>query len=199
MRSRRLAWMAILLIATILTFSVGIAFASSEGHSEESVWTYGFSGKMTWRIINSLVLIAALWYLLKKPIATFFRERKAQIAQDLEDAKLQRDKAERTLKDYEVKMAGMEQEIERLKAELKKSAAAESEKVVANADRMAATMVESAKLAAEQEVRKAKAELQAESVDLAVEMAEALISEKIGDDDQKKIVEEYLSKVGGMK
>jgi F-type H+-transporting ATPase subunit b len=96
-------------------------------------------------------------------------------------------------------MAGMEQEIERLKAELKKSAAAESEKVVANADRMASAMVESAKLAAEQEVRKAKAELQAESVDLAVEMAEALIREKIGDDDQKKIVEEYLSKVGGMK
>jgi F-type H+-transporting ATPase subunit b len=154
---------------------------------------------MTWRIINSLVLLAALWYLLKKPIATFFKERKAQIAKDLEDAKLQREKAERTLKDYEAKMAGMEQEIERLKAELKKSAAAEGEKVVANADRMAATMVESAKLAAEQEVRKAKAELQAESVDLAVEMAEALIREKIGDDDQKKIIEEYLSKVGGMK
>jgi len=199
MRSKRLAWIAVLLVATILAFSVGIAFASSEGHGEENVWNYGFSGKMTWRIINSLVLLAALWYLLKKPIATFFKERKAQIAKDLEDAKLQREKAERTLKDYEAKMAGMEQEIERLKAELKKSAAAEGEKVVANADRMAATMVESAKLAAEQEVRKAKAELQAESVDLAVEMAEALIREKIGDDDQKKIIEEYLSKVGGMK
>jgi len=199
MKSKRLAWIAILLVATILSFSVGIAIAASEGHGEETVWNYGFSGKMTWRIINSLVLIVVLWYLLKKPIATFFKERKAQIAKDLEDAKLQREKAERTLKDYEAKMAGMEQEIERLKAELKKSAAAEGEKVVANADRMAAAMVESAKLAAEQEVRKAKAELQAESVDLAVEMAEALISEKIGDDDQKKIVEEYLSKVGGMK
>ena len=199
MRSKKLAWIAVLLVVTILAFSVGLAIASSEGHGEESIWNYGLTGKMTWRIINSLVLLAALWYLLNKPIATFFRERKAQIAKDLEDAKLQREKAERTLKDYEAKMAGMEQEIDRLKAELKKSAAAESEKVLANADRMAATMVESAKLAAEQEVRKAKVSLQTESVDLAVELAEALIREKINNDDQKKIVEEYLSKVGGMK
>ena len=199
MRSKRLTWIALLLVATILSFSIGIAFAATEGHGEDSTWNYGVTGKMTWRIINSLVLLVVMWYLLKKPTATFFRERKAQIAKDLEDAKLQRERAERTLKEYEAKMAGMEKEIERLKAEIKKSADVESEKVLANADRMAAAMVESARLAAEQEVRKAKAELQAESVDLAVEMAEAVISEKIRDDDQKKIVEEYLSKVGGMK
>lgn len=197
MRSKRLVYTALALIATILVFSVGIAFAA-EGHGEESVWNYGLTGKMTWRIVNSIVLIVALWYLLKNPIAGFFKERKAQIAKDLEDAKLQREKAEATLKEYEAKMAGMEQEIDRLKEELKKSADVEGEKIIANANRMAETMIESAKLAAEQEVRKAKAEIQAEGVDLAVEMAEALISEKIGDSDQKKIVDEYLSKVGGM-
>ena len=44
--------------------------------------------------------------------------------------------------------------------ELKKAADVESEKVVPNADRMAAGMVEAAKLAAEQEVRKAKVDLE---------------------------------------
>ncbi len=43
-------------------------------------------------------------------------------------------------------------------------------------------MVESAKLAAEQEVRKAKSILKNEAVGLAVGMAESLIREKINED-----------------
>jgi F-type H+-transporting ATPase subunit b len=60
-------------------------------------------------------------------------------------------------------------------------------------------MVESAKVAADQEVRKAKMILKNEAVGLAVELAESLIREKINEDDRKRIVEEYLVKVGGMK
>jgi F-type H+-transporting ATPase subunit b len=86
-----------------------------------------------------------------------------------------------------------------MRDELRKAAGVESEKVVSNADRMAATMVESAKLAADQEVRKAKMILKNEAVGLAVELAESLIREKINEDDRKRIVEEYLVKVGGMK
>lgn len=86
-----------------------------------------------------------------------------------------------------------------MRDELRKAAGVESEKVVANADRMAASMVESAKVAADQEVRKAKMILKNEAVGLAVELAESLIREKINEDDRKRIVEEYLVKVGGMK
>ena len=64
---------------------------------------------------------------------------------------------------------------------------------------MAESMVEAAKVTAEQEVRKAKAALKAEAVELAVELAEALVREKINEGDHKRLVEEYLDKVGGMK
>ncbi len=121
------------------------------------------------------------------------------IRRDLEDAKEQKAQAERKLKEYEDKLAGMEQELEGMRAELKKAADVESEKVVANAERMASSMVETAKLAAEQEVRKAKTALRNEAVELAMELAESLIREKINDTDRKKIVEDYLGKVGGMK
>ena len=129
----------------------------------------------------------------------FFSERKAQISKDLEEAKEQRDKAQALLTEYEKKLAGMEQELEKLRAELQKSADAESVKITANAEKMAGSMVEAAKLAAEQEVRKARSTLKNEAVAMAVQLAESLICEKINDADRKKIVEDYLVKVGGIK
>lgn len=107
--------------------------------------------------------------------------------------------AERTIAEYEKKIGEMGRELDNMRDELRKAAGVESEKVVSNADRMAASMVESAKVAAEQEVRKAKKILKNEAVGLAVELAESLIREKINEDDRKRIVEEYLVKVGGMK
>ncbi|MFH0823802.1 MAG: ATP synthase F0 subunit B [Pseudomonadota bacterium] len=173
------------------------AWAASGGHGDApSIWT---TTLLVARVVNAILLIAALVYFVKKPLTSFFSDRKLQIQAELEDAKRKSEEAERLIKEYESKMISMGDELNRMRDELKKSAETESEKVVANADRMAASMIEAAKLAAEQEVRKAKAALRAEAVDLAVQMAEALIREQIDSEDQKRIVEDYLAKVGGMK
>lgn len=194
MKLRRYAWLTPFLLV-ILT--AGVALAAAEGHGEEAspwdTWT------IMWRIINAVALLALLTYFLKQPLTNFFSNRRSQIEKDLEDAKAQREQAERTIKDYEEKIAGMEQELEKMRAELRKSAELESSKVVDNAGRMAAAMVESAKLTADQEVRKARTSLQNEAVEMAVRMAEAIIREKISDDDHQRLVDEYLDKVEGMK
>jgi F-type H+-transporting ATPase subunit b len=183
------------LAPALVAVFVSTALASS-GHGEEATWTPTMIG---WRIINFLVLFGFLIYFLKKPLVSYFSERKEQIRRDLEEAREQRDQAEQKLKEYEKKLAGMEQELQKMRQDLQKAADLESEKVVANAERMSAGIVESAKLAAEQELRKAKMSLRNEAVDLAVELAESLISEKITEEDRKKIVEDYLDKVGGVK
>ncbi|MEW6350000.1 MAG: ATP synthase F0 subunit B [Thermodesulfobacteriota bacterium] len=195
MTGRKVVWIFPLL-AIVAYASMAFA-AGGGGHGEEtSAWT---TNMLVWRVIDGLVLIVAMVLLLKKPLAEFFSARKTEIRLDLEEAEVQLEKAQKTLREYEVKLAGMATELETMRAEMKKSAEGESTKVVANAERMANAMVETAKLAAEQEVRKAKTSLRNEAVGLAVEMAEALIREKITDDDRKRIVDDYLGKVGGMK
>ncbi len=184
------------IVSFALTLVATTAFAASAGHAEASPWT---TTMLVWRVINTIALLALLVYFLKKPLVTFLHERKAQIKRDLEDAKQQREDAEKLIAEYKTKIAGMEQELDRMRAELKKISDAESDKVVDNANRMAASIIESARLAAEQEVRKAKATLKNEAVQLAVKLAESLIREKINEDDRKKLVEDYFVKVGGTK
>ena len=172
------------------------AVHASSGGGEESIWN---SWLLTWKVINTIVLIGLLVYFVKKPLVTFFSDRKEQILKDLAEAVEQREEALRLLADYKEKIAGMEEELERMRVELRKSAEGDSEKIMANAERMSSAMVESAKITAEQEVRKARETLKKESVDLAVQMAETMIREKISEQERKSIVEDYLVKVGGMK
>lgn len=182
----------VLMLSMVLTGT--LCHAASEGGGSQ--WT---QWKLLWRVIDFLALAALLAYLLKKPLAKFFSERKAQIVRDLEEAKDQRDRAHRIIDEYRDKIAGMAQELEKMRAELRKLAEADSEKVLINAERMSTAMVESAKVTAAQELRKAKIELRNEAVDLAVDLAETLIRERISEDDRKRIVEDYLLRVGGMK
>lgn len=194
MKARTIAW---ILIALVVFCLAGTAIAATEGHAEAaSPWT---SWKLFWRVVNTIALIALLVYFLKKPLINFFSDRTAQIKKDLEDARLERERAEEKVREYEQKIAGMEQELEKMRVELRKAAEAEKDKVMANAERMAESMIDAARVAADQEVRKAKATLKNESVELAVGLAEALIREKIDADDHKRIVQDYLAKVEGMK
>lgn len=183
----------VLMILPMVLLLAGVADASGGG---ESAWTFS---KLFWRVVNTIALLALLVYLLRKPLTNFFKDRTEQISKDLDEAKAQRERAEALIAEYKQKIAGMEQELEKMRAELRKSAESESEKVQANAERMAVAIVESARVTADQEVRKAKAALKSEAVEMAVQMAETLIQEKINEDDRKRIVEDYLVKVGGMK
>lgn len=187
---------AVMLVLFVLLAAT--AFAAGGGHGEEAPSKFT-PWVLLWRVINTICLIGILLYFLTQPLKNFFAERKEQIQKDLAEAQAKRERAEEELREYQRKLADMEQELEKMRVEFQKVAATESEKVVANAERMAAAMVETAKLAAEQEVRKAKASLKAEAVELAVELAEALVREKINEDDHKRLVEDYLDKVGGMK
>jgi F-type H+-transporting ATPase subunit b len=186
----------LILMALLSVVCVSVGLASGDGHAEDSPWT---TSKLLWRVINSIALVVLLVYFLKKPLVSFFSERTEQISKDLDSAREQRESAEKLIKEYELKIAGMAQELERMRSELASLAEAERQKVVVNADQMATKMVESAKVTAEQEVRKARIALKNEAVELAVQMAEAMIREKITEDDRRTIVEDYLAKVGGMK
>ncbi|MCA1961748.1 MAG: ATP synthase F0 subunit B, partial [Desulfomonile sp.] len=129
MTVRRFFWFV---VVVLLCVCASTALAASGGE-EAGPWTIA---KLVWRVINTLALVVLLVYLLKKPLATFFSERTAGIKRDIAEAQEMRLKAEQTIKEYEAKIAGMEKELARMREELRKAADVESEKVVANADRM---------------------------------------------------------------
>lgn len=58
--------------------------ASAEAESPWNAWM------LFWRVVNTVALIGLLIYFVRKPLSSFFSERKTQISRDLEEAQEQR-------------------------------------------------------------------------------------------------------------
>jgi len=150
---------------------------------------------MAWRIINFLILAALLWKLLADKIKAYFGDRRLEIAQMLEEADKANAEAEQRHSEYQKKLENVEMDIKEIREAIMGELESEKERIIEEGKAAAERIVEQAKWSAEQEVVKAKNSLKNQVVDLAGDMAASLVTQSLNQEDQKKIIEEYLDKV----
>ncbi len=172
----------------ILLLWAGMGWASEGGPSK---WPDFF-----YRLLNFSIMVGVLIFLFKKfNLKGFFTKRTESIANTLNELEAKKKEAEKTYQEYSQKLARLDQETDRILKEYIELGEKEKAKIIANAEKAAAEIREQTELAIEQEIKSAKAELQREIAELSVTTAEAMLKEKIGDDDQHKLVEDFMTKV----
>lgn len=188
--TKRNSAIIILLVLLFLTFSTSAAICSSgEGGTKRWISTD------TFRVMNFTVLAVALFFVLRKPLSQALRTRIKTIKEQLDDLEAQKAEAEKQLAEYNDKLAQLEKEAEKIvddyirqgneaKARILKEAEASAEKLQAQARRNI-----------EHEFEQAKAGLQKEIFEKSLMKAEEIIKGRITDDDQDRIVDDYLTKV----
>jgi F-type H+-transporting ATPase subunit b len=181
-----------LLVVVSVLFAFGSVWASSEGGGEGQL----DKGKdLIWRTMNFAVLAVALFFLLRKPIAKALESRRQGIKDQLDDLERQKQEAERELAEYKEKFGRLDQEVEKIVAEYIQQGEAAKAKILEAAKASAEKLQEQARKNIEHEFQKARQELKAEMAEEAVAMAEGLIKKHIKDEDQQRIIDEYLTKV----
>ncbi|WP_267926866.1 ATP synthase F0 subunit B [Desulfolithobacter dissulfuricans] len=151
-----------------------------------------------WRTVNFIALVIILVKFLAKPIGSGLAGRRQQIKEELEELQTRRDEAERSYKEFEARLAGMEKEMEIVVERAVKQAEAEKEKILADAERQAEDIKRQAEAAIQAEIVKARRELQDEVAEKATAMAEELIVKNLTPEDQVRITEQYLDRVGAV-
>lgn len=195
-RMKRARCLISLLVVVSVVFSFGVLWASSEGGHGGGHGDDGAKLKdLFWRGMNFLVLAGVLFFLLKKPVAQGLEARRQGIKDQLADLERQKQEAEKELAKYKEKMARLDEEVKKIVAEYVKEGEALKAKIIEGAQVAAERLQEQAKKNIANEFQKAKEELKAELSEQAVAMAEELIKKNINDDDQKVIIDEYLTKV----
>ncbi len=190
--SRKLRYAVILLVVFSVLFALGSVWASSEGGHGDS----GAKVKdLIWRIMNFTVLAGALIFLLRKPLGQGLASRRQGIRDQLGDLEKQKQDAEKAVAEYKAKLSRLDKEVEKIMAEYVKEGEVAKAKIIEAAKLAAEKLQEQAKKNIEHEFEKARQELKAEMAGQAVAMAEALIKKHIKDEDQKRIIDEYLTKV----
>lgn len=150
---------------------------------------------LMWRVLNFAVLMFILIKFGAKPIGAALSGRKKQIKEEIEDLENKRAEAERSYKDFETKLAGMEGKIGTIVEKAVAQAEIEKVKIIESARQAADDIKRQAKMAIKNEIVAVRRTLKNDITDQATAMAEEIIVKNLKPEDQNKIIEDYLNKV----
>jgi F-type H+-transporting ATPase subunit b len=182
------------LLGALVVFLCLVAGTASAA-SGEGGGGKGWIATDTYRVMNFVVLLVALILLLRKPISQALSSRIKTIKEQLESLETQKAEAEKKLAQYNDKLSQLESDAEKIVQGYIQQGNEAKAKILKEAEATAEKLQVQAKRNIEHEFDKARQELQREVVEKSLIQAEEMLKKAITDEDQDKLVNEYLDKV----
>lgn len=181
----RAAW--IVGLATLLLPLAAYAAGGGDGEGE---------GNRFWFEVGNLALLVGfLVYVSRKPVLGYLSDRRSQIQGDLESAEKQLTSSEARLQEWTERSEGVETEMAEIRRAARAGAETEAVSLQKDAEATATRIRGSAGEAVASEVRRARQRLRRETSDRAIERAAELLREQVTDDDQERLVDEFVSRL----
>ncbi len=172
--------------------------ADAHGGSAEGSLSVEKLKDLGWRIVNFIALMIILVKFGAKPIGSGLAARRKQVKDDIEDLQQKRVETEQSYDAFQEKLANVELEIDSIVEKAIAQAEIEKTKIIEKAEQAADDIRRTAEMAIQNEITEARQLLKNEVAEQAAVMAEELIIKNLTDDDQVKIIDDYLAKVGAV-
>ena len=220
--NRKFFWAMLCVMAMLLSLSAGSALASSEGgahgagpvegavsgaqgHAQDAHAVAEGGGHATeskhWEItdtyktMNFVVLVAGLFFLLKKPATQALSARILGIKEQLAELEKKKEEAELLLAEHNERISRLGEEADKILEESMKQGEEAKARILKEAAAAAERLEEQAKRSVAYEFKQARQRLREEVLEQALAEAEKLIIKKIKPQDQERLVDEFLEKV----
>ena len=153
---------------------------------------------INWNLIFSIITVLVLILILKRfffeKVKRFMDERKAQVAEQFQKADEAENKARKKLDEYNEILAGAEKEKRAIIACAMESAKVQADSVLDEARKEAADIREKSRIQIEREKAAARKEIHNEARELAVQVAEKILENKLDADAQASVIDEIISR-----
>lgn len=173
---------------------VSIIFASSGGGEEAHP---SLVKEYAYKIINFVLIFGIVIYFARKPIKNMLKQRTDLIEKTLKEAQEAKELAQKALQEAQTRLQTKDKEIEEILSMSKQAGEQEKARLIDESERLKERIFEQAKVNIEYELKGAKDALKAEAVEIAMELAEKKIKEKLTKEEQEKLLQESLTKIGG--
>lgn len=184
---------AFLIAMTLIFAFVSTAFCAEEaGHGGE--WK-----EWLWKILNFAILVFILVKFLGKPFKNFLKQRTELIEKTLKEAREARELAEKALAEVEERLKSKDKEIQDIISISERSGKTEYDQLIRQGEEMKEKVITQAKSNIEYELKAAIDTIRAEAVEIAMELAEKKIKERLSEEQQLRLIEESLSKMEARK
>lgn len=147
-------------------------------------------------VINFLLFLYLLKRFLVPAIRDFLRSRRERLLAALEEAQKGKKGAEAIRAGYRERLAGSEEEARALFESLRTDGERQKAKILSEAEELAKKIIADAEFQAQQEVKVARQRLRRELAEAARAEAEKLIRRHLAPEDQGRLVEDFLSRLG---
>jgi F-type H+-transporting ATPase subunit b len=185
------------IIFPLIIFSLAFAsFAFAAGAPEEGGHA-SLLKEYIWKIINFAILVIILFKFGKKPLGDFLKKRTELIEKTLNEAKEAKEAALKALREAEERVKTKDAEVKAILDAAKKSGELERDRIIEESAKLKEKILEQAKTNIDYELKHAKESIKAEAVELAMELAEKKLKEKLTKEEQEKLLDESLVKIGG--
>lgn len=171
---------------------VSAAFAAGGSGGEDIHYTWK---DWLWPVVNFSILMFILIFFGKKPLGDFFKGRTASIEKSLKDAAEAKALAEKTLLEVKERLDNTDNEIEQIIEAARKSGQKEKEAIIAEGEHLKEKIIEQAKANIDFELQKAKEALKSDAALMALELAEKQIKDKLGQSEQKALIDDYIKRL----
>ncbi len=155
----------------------------------------GLSHPLFWKTVNTIILFAILYYILRKPISKFYNEGINGVIAKFEDAKLQKEEALKLLKEAEEKSKKAKEEAERIIKVSEELSERQKQDVIEKARKEKLNILKATDEQIEREVDKAKAELRDFAAKKSIEIARKKLKSKVNENVNRKLVENSLQSI----
>ena len=144
-------------------------------------------------LINTAILFYVVGRFGARPVSDALKKRKRTIMQGMDEAAKMKEDAGDRLAGYEDKLEHLDEELERLKREMREAGETERRRILADASEKRERMERDARLLIEQELKAAREMLLRDTVASAVRSATETLQKEISSADHERLAEEYLA------
>ena len=151
---------------------------------------------MTWTLIIFIILMVILMKFAFPPILGYAAAREKRIQDALDESKRQREEAERLLETQRQELAKARGDAQQLIAEGRQGAEKIRQELLNRAKAEQEELITRAKADIEAERLKAVESVRREAVDLALAAAAKLVGQRLDSENDRRIVNDFLNRVG---
>jgi F-type H+-transporting ATPase subunit b len=146
--------------------------------------------------INFFIFFFILRKFIFKPTMEMIESRKQEVEASFAKAKLEEGRVESLKIEQEEKIRRYKEEGQKLIETYKVKAERVYDEMIEDAKKEADIVRARAKQDIEREKRKAESEIKSQVIDLSLVLAEKALEKKIDEDEHKRLIDEFISKVG---
>lgn len=148
------------------------------------------------QLVNLLILYKLVKHFLFKPVQNVLAKRQAEVDTLYSEANEANASAKALREDYEKHLAQAKQEASEIIKSATQNAQTQSDEIVTDAQKKAASIISKANAEIEQDKKKTINEIKNDISGIAMDIATKVVGREISEKDHEKLIEEFISNVG---